>query len=332
MDRASIFDISYALTALGGREKALYGPYFPLARQAFDRSLAGEAYPEVWYEFPLMGEPWLDVHVGTWRDALSPDDVIVDPENRHVELYEWLAREGEGARQLVLSYDTSSGSAENPATQLLLAGKFFKPACAFLEKVGRADAIAPYQAFIRRMPDDWFACYIGVFSGRPEKTLRVECIPTSSLTKAYARDASLLKEHLESVGVDTSGDTIVPRCQLLAGLPFEYEYQFDITEEGLAAPTFGVSLRFACPPGDDEKQAFFADGTAGKLMELVESWGLADDRWRQIEHTTFAKSIANGDEKNKAYCYPLFVKLRWRDGEPLDAKFYLDLSTAEETA
>jgi hypothetical protein len=81
-------------------------------------------------------------------------------------------------------------------TQLLLGEKSLKPACGFLEKIGRADAIAPYVAFIRRMPKGWFACYVGAFAGRPDTTLRVECIPSHALTRAYAQDATLLQEHL----------------------------------------------------------------------------------------------------------------------------------------
>ena len=39
--------------------------------------------------------------------------------------------------------------------------------------------------------------------------------------------------------------------------------------------------------------------------------------------TIFAKRLARGDDQMTLYCYPAFLKLRWRDGNPVDAKSYL---------
>ena len=55
----------------------------------------------------------------------------------------------------------------------------------------------------------------------------------------------------------------------------------------------------------------------------MEKWGLADDRWRLLPDTVYAKRVAYSGKSIVAYCYPAFVKLRWRAGEPLDAKTYL---------
>ncbi|MDO4532133.1 MAG: hypothetical protein Q4C36_00260 [Coriobacteriia bacterium] len=58
-------------------------------------------------------------------------------------------------------------------------------------------------------------------------------------------------------------------------------------------------------------------------MTQVEAWGLADSRWRLLPECSFAKSVSFGGERALLYCYPAFVKLRWRAGVPLDAKAYL---------
>ena len=58
-------------------------------------------------------------------------------------------------------------------------------------------------------------------------------------------------------------------------------------------------------------------------MRKVESWGLADERWRLLEEAIFANRLSKGGESHSLYCYPAFGTLRWRDGEPLDAKAYL---------
>ena len=65
------------------------------------------------------------------------------------------------------------------------------------------------------------------------------------------------------------------------------------------------------------------NGAAGELMSQVEAWGLADERWKLLADTAFAMRVKAADESALLYCYPAFLKLRWRDGEPLDAKAYL---------
>ena len=195
--------------------------------------------------------------------------------------------------------------------------------CDFLAAVGRPDASSAYRAFAGRLPRGWFACYAGVFPARSVPFLRVECIPKPGLQRAYAEDPALLEAHLRQAGLTEPGDTLVDRCQLLAGTPFQLEFQFDVTPEGAAGPTFSASVRFAQPPGACGTESFDPDGAAGDLMRQVETWGLADCRWRQLAGTAFVKRVKAAGESCLIYCYPAFLKLRWRGGEPLDAKAYL---------
>ena len=58
-------------------------------------------------------------------------------------------------------------------------------------------------------------------------------------------------------------------------------------------------------------------------MRQAMAWGLVDERWHLLADTAFAKRLTYGSESALLYCFPAFLKLRWRDGEPLDAKAYL---------
>ena len=330
LDRTMVYNIMYALAALNGREEALFGQCAPLAYQAFAGSLAGEAFPEVWFEIPLAGDPWFDIHVLTSREGLDSHALFEHAAPPfHPHLFEWFANQESGVRQLALSHDISKGCADNPAAQLLVSTYDSGVTCGFLEAAGKPDAARAYRAFAERLPKGWFACYTGVFPNRPDMTLRVECIPDPELQSAYAHDASLLEAHLRQVGFDHFGDTLLARCQALAKTPFEIEFQLDVAPDGTANPTIGASVRFACPPGDEHWRAFEAEGEAGELMQLVESWGLADDRWRLLPETAFAKRMAHQGEGATYFCYPAFLKLRWRAGEPLDAKAYLIAGCSE---
>jgi len=151
----------------------------------------------------------------------------------------------------------------------------------------------------------------------------VECIPSDMAQRAYARDASLLAAQLRATGLQQVDEQLVAACQKLAGMPFQLEFQFDVDETGAAGPTLGVSLRFAGPPGTSEWQPFSVDGAAGVLMRQLEAQGLADERWKRLAETMFAQRVKLGGESCLIYCYPAFVKLRWREGQWVDAKTYL---------
>ena len=180
-----------------------------------------------------------------------------------------------------------------------------------------------YRAFGKALPEGWFACYTGVFPQRREPFLRVECIPRPDQQRAYAADPCALVGHLRQVGLSELDDTLLSRCQVLAAAPFQLEFQFDVTPESTPGPTFSASVRFAAPSEAGLWEAFDADGAAGKLMEQVEEWGLADDRWRLLPQTAFAKRVTAAGTSGLLWCYPAFIKLRWRGGVPVDAKAYL---------
>lgn len=58
-------------------------------------------------------------------------------------------------------------------------------------------------------------------------------------------------------------------------------------------------------------------------MEQIEAHELSDDRWRHLVGASFARLVDTGDGTLVLYCAPTFVKVRVRDGVPLDAKAYL---------
>ena len=324
IDRTQIYNIIYALAAKDGREERLFGTCAEPAYVALVHSLAGDAFPELWFEIPLLGDPWFDLHALTAREGLHPGmEFAPETCGGFPEAFEWFASQNESVRQLALSWDVGSGSIDQPAVQLLLNRRDPRRTCDFLTAAGRPDAAPAYRAFYEKLPEAWFPCYSGVFPSRPDHNLRVECVFERPLQQAYADDASLLERHLRQVGLDDLGDTIVPRCQALARTPFAMEFQFDVDEAGSATPVFSASLRFSTPPGTDEWHCFDPNAHAGTLMRQVEEWGLADDRWHDLAGTIFAKRLARGDDQMTLYCYPAFLKLRWRDGNPVDAKSYL---------
>lgn len=319
-----LYEILYALAARDGRESRLFGNNSPLARKALAHSLSCDAFPELWFEIPLSGNPWFDLHALVSRASISPDTIFTNERTGgNATVFKWFATQRAGVKQLALSWDTGKGAIDKPAIQLLVNMPDTRITCDFLEACGRGDACPAYRAFIKRLPDGWFACYTGVFPGRQDQTFRVECIPTDALQQAYAKEPQLLEAHLRTTGLTEFGETLISRCQLMAQSPFKIEFQFDIKPDGSADETFGASVRFARPPGENDWGSFTVDGASGELMRQVETWGLADNRWRLLADTIFAKRVTKDDKSSVLYCYPAFLKLRWRAGLPFDAKAYL---------
>ena len=240
MDRARIYDIIYALAAKGGREEALFGSCGPAAREAFARSLTGDAFPELWFEIPLAGKPWMDFHaLVSYEDVAGARAAFAGHGGAYAEALAWFAAQGpDKVRQLALSYDTHVGNIEAPAVQLLVDGPDPAVPLAFLAAASRPDLRDAYSGFTRAMPSEWYACYTGVFPGRDaadaDPWLRVECIVGDECQQAYAEDAAALREHLASVGMGEFDDSLVSGIQELARSSFPLEFQFNVGADGAA--------------------------------------------------------------------------------------------------
>lgn len=325
MDRVRVYDIIYALAAQGGREAALFGGCGPAAREAFLRSLAGEAFPELWFEIPLAGEPWLDFHALTSREGVAGSQTaFAGLAAVYADALAWFAaQQPSNVRQLALSYDTHLGDVEHPAVQLLMNGRRMAVPLGFLEAAGRPDLRDAYSRFVHAMPPEWYACYVGLFPGRvaPEAGpwVRVECIVGDKLQRAYAADVAGLREHLASVGMTAFDDGLASGVRELARSPFPLEFQFDVGAGGAALPVLSASVRF------QPKDWAGGEGRAGigRIAAWLQGRGLADGRCGLLPQTAFAKQVEHGGESVTVTCFPAFVKLRWREGEQPDAKAYL---------
>ena len=323
LDRSFVYNIIYALAARDGRGERLFGDGFALSCEAFERSLPGGGFPELWFEMPLLGDPWFDLHALASHETIGSRTTFSEHETGgYPELFSWFVQQGPEARQLALSWDVSSGDITHPAAQLLVRSPKPDTTCSFLEAAGRADAAPSYRAFLDRLPEGWFACYTGVFPAREGMNLRVECIPPYRQQQAYAEDPALLASHLRQMGLTELGSNLVERCQLMASSAFQLEFQFDVDVDGCAGPTFAASVRFGSPDGSSGYELYDPEGAGGELMRQVEAWGLADDRWRLLHGASFAKRMTLGDASALLYNYLAFLKLRWREGEPVDAKVY----------
>lgn len=325
MDLTRIYDIIYSLAARDGREHALFGDYAPVTREAFSRSLVCDAFPELWFELPLTGKPWLDFHALTsYEDVTGTRAAFAGHGGVYNDALTWFAaQKPHSVRQLALSYDTSRGKIDQPAVQLLVDRRNDEVPVGFLRSVGRPDTEGSYRMFVRNMPQKWYPCYVGIFPGRATDNespwLRLECIVGDECQRGYANDTALLRKHLTQVGLKDMGSDAVAYIQELARSPFPLEFQFNVGPDGLALPVISASVRFQ--PED------WIDLTRQRAISALVAWiqaqNLADNRCALLAQTLFAKRATQGNETMTISCCPIFVKLRFRKGQAPDAKAYL---------
>ncbi len=325
MDYETLYNIIYALAARDGREAALFGDCAPYAREAFSRSLVGDAFPELWFEIPLTGNPWFDFHALVSRkDVAEGQSTYAEYCGPYADALAWLvAQKPYTVRQLALSFDTHVHDLEHPAVQLLLGAFDMSVPLAFLEVVGRLDAKDSYRTFVESIPQEWYACYVGTFPGREASSasrwVRVECVVGDVLQHAYANDAAKLREHLARVGLGSLCESAIADIRRLAQTPFPLEFQFNVGPNGKALPVLSASVRLQPVDWKEVSRRNAIDSLVGWLQ----SRNLADDRCALLPQTVFAKRVTRGDFSTTIYCLPAFVKLRWREGMPPDAKAYL---------
>ena len=325
MDNLMLYRILYSLIAQDGRHETLFGGYGLLAEEAFVRSMAGDAFPLLWFELPLAGTPWLDLHVNhDWRKVHGTDATLAGLTGVYADAFEWFKRqEPDMVKEFALSWDVSSGNVDAPAVQMLRGGRKLDDPSDFLKVVGRKDLVEGYRTFIGKTPSGWYNCYTGVFPGRSDSAdvpwSRAECIVSDKLQADYIRDADVLRSDLEGVGIDFLDDGATGDIQAIAGFGFRTEFQFNVGAGGSALPVLAASVRFEVDDWLDEEKRKGVYGLAAWFMRK----GYADERILEFPKMLIATKVRRGDEARSVRSYPAFLKLRWREGMVPDGKAYL---------
>jgi len=356
MKPIDIFDIICSHAARHGRDEKLFGKNFPLAREAIAHSLAGTHFSENWFEVPLLGAPRFDLHVVLSYETIKarktlPADLIDGDFNAEFELY---ADKKYGGYGYAIAFDISEGKTKSHALHLLDTAPFYDVE-KFFEAVGSRKAAEHFLNFVERMPKGWHVWYYGLLTSRADKPLRIDIYTSRAVKEAYAKDISLFARHLKDVGFSAVSDTFLARTKELAAMPFVMDLQFDVLPDGSTGSTISTSFSFGkfpkerkeIPAGDiaehmenaqvvycnisaAELKKDFSQGEVAALMEKIQSWGLADERWHLLPEATFIKRLSLGAVSLEIVNRPRYLKLRYKEGKPFDAKVYFQATGVQE--
>ena len=324
------FDTLYALAAQNGREEALFGTSIELARPVYEKSLIGDSYPIAYLEFPLLGEPCFDlltVHANIPEGARFAEGAGFG----YQPMYDWFSSLSEtDSVSCGIELDTGSGETERAGAYMQYR-KHDELIAPFLESIGESSRLDSYLAVKKRLPEGWDPAYVGLFPGRPGTPMRIGGYLSGKEVKACAQDCACLRDRLDRAGYSAYTPEMLERCRTFMELAPSIDYQFDIMADGSLGPTFGLSLSFNETKPRDARECM-ENGYGARIMEQLETWGLADDRWKLIADAAFARHIPveneDGSEERFALCVLFnYAKVKFTDGVASPAKFYFVLKS-----
>ena len=327
------FKAMYTIAAQNGRGEALFGESIRLAEPAYERTLIGSGYPTAYLEFPLLGAPCFDL-LSVHGFVESGSRFSPGAGFGYQAMFDWfqgVCNPG-GSLSCGIELDTSTGETERAGVYLQQRTQhgFVGP---FLESVDEGERTEAYMDVLSRMPEGWPPAYVGLFPGRPGTPMRIGGYMDKSELAHCADDPAHLAEQFRQIGYEAFDLPMLKRCATFMRLAPSVDFQFDIMSDGTLGDTFGLSLSFN-ETKPRQAQECMESGYGSVLMQALQGWGLADDRWKLIAGAAFARHIGyereDGTEGRFALCIKFnYAKVKFKAGEAQPAKFYLTCTAGD---
>lgn len=321
------FEVLCLQAADGGRGPVLFGESLERARKTVRPFIVGREFPNVYLEFPLAGDPFLDVTV--LYGQLDPDTHIDSAAAGDVAgLFSWYAGARASAPEISCGFEL-----DTKLPELATAAVHFQPrkqtelVRPFCEAVGEPERADLYLDLAARMPEGWPLSFFGMFRGRPGSPLRVCGYLREQQRFSYAEDSRLLAEAFDQVGFSAYDDAMLAQvAALMETAPIGVDFQFDVHPDGGIGSTFAIDIQLAIQRPEQVRESF-ANGPASRVMGLLEEWGAADARWKLVADAAFARAVPvikpDGTLDRFSFTLmPQWVKARWIDCVLQPAKLY----------
>lgn len=323
---ADAFEVLLLQAADEGRGPVLFGDCLERARKAARPFMQGKQMPDVYLEYPLLGDPFLDLTIlyGNMDPNTRVDSPIAEGTD---DMLSWFAEERDRDVSICCGFELDTKHAELP-----VAAIHFQPrsrielVAPFCEKVGEPERAELYHELANRLPESWQPSFFGMFRGRPGSPLRV-CGYLSEEEKEQCLDPRHLAHVFDQAGFEAYDEHMLDQAvKLVAATPGSIDYQFDIYPDRTLGTTFAFDAQFAIQQPEAVISSF-ENGPAAPVMKLLEEWGIADSRWKLGVQSAFARAlpVKHPDGKPDRFGFtlmPQWVKVRWTDGVLQPSKLY----------
>ena len=331
--------ITAVMAVLSAVQKAtgpqLLGTNLMAARVALRNNLLGEVYPGFWLETPLFGEPGFDFHVSYDRPDLAPDALgAALPGFEHQRLVDWFMDEETGGVGLGFAHDILTGPAGGTAVYVNTNHRPLASNAGFFAAAGHRELAPAVESFLCQLPESFRVWYLGVFAQREGSPARVGCFLPDEVRLLCQKSPAQFARELAHIGFAATSPTMLEQLGALAQIPLGWEMQFDVYANGRVGEVLSVDLCLPVKRGVRADELFACEGLGGRAMQVLEAWGVADERWHLLRHTSLSRLVRPRSE-NAAFlqrCHPVFIKAKWEAGEPRAAKVYLECMTRPVTS
>ena len=312
-----------------GRSTALFGGAADRVRDAVPPFLIGEKFPEIYLEFPLAGEPFLDVTL-LYTDLEENACINSSLASGCEDILSFYARERAKDASISFGFEIDCAGQAPSA-----AGIHFQPrrrtelVAPFCEVAGSPEKAALYLEQNERMPQGWPLSYFGMFRGRAGSPLRVCGYLEEGESRACAADSARLGRALDQAGFSASNEIMLAQAaRILELAPAYTEFQLDILADGSLGDMFAIGIHFDSLPSAEICRSF-ACGAGAAIMAQLQEWGIADERVRHVSNMTFTRgmNISLDDGTSRPFGFslvPSWLKVRWRGGILEPAKLYIN--------
>ena len=318
-----------------GRAGTLFGSSYERARQAVDSFVLDENTPTVYLEFPLIGDPFLDLVI--LYESLTPGLYIDHPAAAGCEAaFDWFVEARKRYRNISLGFELDTGKEELPP-----AGIHFQPRREtqlvepFCNAVGEDEKGQLYLDMADRMPKDWSLSYFGMFRGRPDSPLRVCGYLMQDEVRRCAKDREHVHQVFDKVGFTAYDANMLDSiCKVLEVAPSVADFQMDVYPDGHMGDTFSLEMWFGIQTARQVREDFLT-GPSSQLISLLQDCGIADARTQHVPDLALTQGIPYAQDdgsmrKCRLSLIPLWVKVRWKNGVLQPAKLYLSSKVTVE--
>ncbi|MBQ9315888.1 MAG: hypothetical protein IJ203_03590 [Atopobiaceae bacterium] len=324
-DLTVLYKALYRELAAHGRGEALFGSCGDLALDAFGSAAVGPRMPTVYFEIPLLGEPRFDLQVCVSReDGAVERELPVTALPQLGPLMDWLQR-SEDCPGVDLAFDVGAGDVRSPQVMALMTDGVLRDVAGFFAAAGDGQAAKRFVRRARHVPLGWRIWYVGLAPQRAGRPVRLDYSVGPRRQRRYLEDMALFAKDLLSLGYQSSEEQL-GWCRQLMELPFGPNLQLDVLEDDSMGPVLGYSL---CMPswGPAKSSESLRQGDLRQACELLQAWGLVDDRWQKLAGCCIGREIVvpvgKGASAFALRCVPTFLKVRMTAQGLLDAKAYL---------
>ena len=319
----------------GGREARLFGMSTQAKADTALRKYAIDASDECFYfELPLAGEPRMDLllqyNCGKIRLPASRRGGMNSVSSDFFSFFEACAKDPDIARYIVgFSFDLSEGR-DLPGIYLLpprnLPNISYVPR--MLERLGASGRIQKVMDAFASAPAGWQPYYAGYMDARPGTPTRLGFFLDHGMCRRYREDRALLKRDLSQYCRRPVPGDMLDQIHLLTQKGYVWDFQFDMLPDGDLARSLGVSVRDEADENTwASTKAFLECNAMENLMLTLESWKLADGRWRLLRDACSAvrRNILEGGRiRTVADLVSINTyKVRFKNEQSVLAKAYL---------